>query len=251
MIGVEPTKGIPTGYLTWWSADGTQRELDYVYEAGNMHVGFGLATDSGFGLSVFQDLWGKTSTRFSREGAKVTLVDGGGSITDMSEDGVGVGMVYHDTKHQLVMFAVGKSVVMKPPTSSTGAFKSHCALWHVSPRSGYAWGSCRFNSTDGTPAPDPMQGIWSLDTGKLVTRAPATTPAIDVDDNRRLLLQEGATVSLWANRTSTPLIDLVTLTKNQSLLYPRFDAESNINAILTTTTGGKTTWQAVQFTSRT
>lgn len=237
--------------LTLWTPDGKATPLPPVESRGLRMIG--LLTDSGSSLVLNKTSLGPfTATRVNPDGSTVEAVNDAGdcTIADMSENGVLVGACQAPTDRGSSFLLRGMSVTLDVPQRPIEKYWPTCRLSQVSPLARYVVGICQFVPYSDT-LPDSernvVEGLWSTDNGKMVANLPPG--AIDVDDKGRVLIErEPGVVSLWANGKGTLLTKLAPLAKNQSLLYPRFDAKNQLLAILSTTKEEKTTWQAVRFT---
>ncbi len=235
--------------LTRWSSAGAATSLGA--DDPTSWSEFGFLSDSGLIARSIQvpleDSFREwKAVRLDRRGAATTVFSthSGCEIADMSETGVMVGSCFGQWTPTGILLA-GLSVELELP-DYRGV--RQCALRAISPAATYTVGECIFYSPDPSPPPAPAVGVWSLKTGKMVGRV--SDVLIDVDDHARVLTSTGGSVSLWVNGKATPLRNLVRLTKDQSLLYPRFDAKSRLVAILSTAQAGRTIWQAVRIAPR-
>lgn len=223
-----------TADMTRWSAQGSATAIGTTGRQGERNIG--LLTDSGSALHMVEDWFnGTVATRFDRNGASTTLFDHNYPCVfeDMSETSVIVGWCYGHRSPNWPVIA-GTAVSLEwPPCDEWCPFQ----LTHVSPRARYVVGTFGYTTK-----------LWSLESGKLVAELPPGV--IDVDDTGRVLIQNKSGFALWAKGTTTPMADLVRLKKRETLLYPRFDADSAIVAIRSTAQGPTTMWQGVRLTAR-
>ncbi len=232
-----------TADMTRWSAQGSATAIGTTGRQGERNIG--LLTDSGSALHMVEDWFiGTVATRFDRNGASTTVYrdDYPCQVEDMSETGVIVGSCY---RHRALPRPLLAGTTMWPEAPPCGEWCDF-QLFQVSPHATYVTGI--YSDTDPEKPPLFMRGLWSLESGKLVAELPPGV--VDVDDTGRVLIQNKSGFALWARGTTTPMADLVRLKKRETLLYPRFDADSAIVAIRSTAQGPTTIWQGVRLTAR-